>query len=101
MSDLLEHHVFAGLLNTKFRVVVDSPDVVELELVEVSENKVTSHQEYFTIIFSGAPDQFLGQGTRSLQHDKMGTIDLFLVPVGKDESGIQYESVFNRILGQR
>jgi len=36
-----------------------------------------------------------------LQHERMGTIDLFLVPIGKDESGFQYESVFNRVRGQR
>ena len=101
MSELLEHNVFAGLLNTKFRVVLDVPDVIELELVQVSELQVSELQEQFTIIFVGALDQFLGQGLRSLQHERMGTIDLFLVPIGKDESGFQYKSVFNRVRGKR
>ena len=101
MSDLLEHDVFAGLLHTKFRVVLDSPDLVELELVEVTDLKVSDRQEEFTIMFVGAVNQFLGQGIRSLQHGQMGTIDLFLVPIGRDEAGFQYESVFNRIRGQR
>jgi hypothetical protein len=101
MSDLLEHNIFAGLLNTKFRVVLDSPDLVELELAEVTDLKVSDRQEEFTIMFVGAVNQFLGQGIRSLQHEQMGTIDLFLVPIGKDEAGFQYECVFNRIRGQR
>lgn len=101
MSDLLEHHVFAGLLNTKFRVVLDTPDLVELELVEVSDNKISERQEEFSIMLAGARDQFLGQGIRSLQHEHMGTVDLFLVPIKQDESGFQYQAVFNRVRGQR
>jgi hypothetical protein len=33
-----------------------------------------------------------------LEHDKIGAIDLFLVPVRKDEQGLYYEAVFNRLL---
>lgn len=101
MSSPLEHNVFAGLLNSRFRVVLDGPDLVELELVNVSDLQVSDRQEEFTITFVGANNQFLGQGIRSLQHDQIGTIELFVVPIGQDQSGFQYESVFNRLRGER
>src|SRR3954447_19365148 len=100
MSELLEHHVFAGLLNTKFRVVVDSPNQVELELIEVTELKISERQEEFTILFLGASDQFLGQGMRTLEHE-VGTFDLFLVPVERAKAGIHYQAIFNRMIGIR
>jgi hypothetical protein len=100
MSDLLEHDVFAGLLNTKFRVEGDNADPVELELVEVSELDVSDRQEQFRIIFVGGNEQFLSQGIRRLQHEA-GTFELFLVPINQNQSGFQYEAVFNRVRGQR
>jgi hypothetical protein len=32
-----------------------------------------------------------------VEHDRLGTFDLFLVPVGADETGVSYEAVFNRL----
>lgn len=100
MSELLEHHVFAGLLNNKFRVVLDGPIQVELELIEVTELKISERQEEFSILFLGAADQFLGQGLRTLEHEA-GTFELFLVPVEKGQSGVQYQAIFNRVRGMR
>jgi hypothetical protein len=37
----------------------------------------------------------LGQGVYPLDHEAMGAFELFLVPVGKNERGYQYEAVFN------
>jgi hypothetical protein len=33
-----------------------------------------------------------------MKHDSIGDFDLFLVPIGRDESGTFYEAVFNRLI---
>ena len=37
----------------------------------------------------------LGQSTYTLEHPEIGRLDLFLVPVARDEQGVQYEAVIN------
>jgi hypothetical protein len=35
------------------------------------------------------------QRMHRLKHDKMGELEIFLVPVGKNERGYLYQAVFN------
>lgn len=49
----------------------------------------------FSLIFIGTAEQFLPQKLYELRHPIMGQVTLFLVPVGKDERGIQYQALFN------
>ena len=96
MAAALEHGVFAPLVNTKFRVLFDAADPLEIELTQISELLLTARQEQFTLVFRGANEAFLGQGSRRISHDQMGEFDLFLVPISQDASGTCYEAVFNR-----
>jgi hypothetical protein len=48
-------------------------------------------------VFLGPNDAFLGQGTRHFKHGD-DEFDLFLVPLGRDDSGTRYEAVFNRFV---
>jgi hypothetical protein len=67
-------------------------------LVEVSELTLSTKQERFAIVFRLPNEPFLGQGMRHLQHEGMGEIDLFLVPISRDDEGTCYEAVFNRMV---
>ena len=96
MGNLLTHEQFAENLNTKFHVSSDGTQIVELELAEVSELKLIATQEQFSVAFRGPRDRFLTQGTRPLEHEKLGRFELFLVPVREDPEGYYYEAVFNR-----
>ena len=101
MGKSVTYEEFAENLNTKFRTSVDGASadgasMVELDLAEVSELKLSPKQEQFSVLFRGPRDRFLGQGTRSLEHDKLGQAELFLVPVREDAEGYYYEAVFNR-----
>ena len=86
---------FAAALHTKFglRQAINKP--IELELVHVSELQSTPHQEIFSILFRGPLEILLPQRTYQLEHEQMGMLSLFIVPVGKDEQGYEYEAVFN------
>lgn len=96
MPASLTHEEFSRNMNTKFKVQAESAPVM-LEMVEISELKLSPQQERFAIVFRGPNDAVLGQGMRRFEHDKMGEFELFLVPISQDERGICYESVFNRI----
>lgn len=89
---------FSEHLNTKFRVHPDESTIVEVELIEATDAGSTPRQERFSLIFRGPREPFLPQSMYRMEHDRMETLDLFLVPVANDEEdGFQYEAVFNRL----
>jgi len=99
MTARLEHEDFAKHLNTTFRIRIDESQTVESQLAEVSELLLSPRQERFSLVFRTSNDAFfLDQGQRSLEHEHMGEISLFLVPIGRDEDGTYYEAVFNRLV---
>ncbi len=89
---------FAEYINGEFQVLDDLPVPFTLRMVGVQEQSKSPHQEVFTLIFHGPGQNFLPQGIHKLQHSELGEIDLFLVPVGQDAQGFQYEAVFNRLI---
>jgi len=94
MSDNLNSKTFSEHLHTKFRVPMAGADATLLELVEVVEANASPALEQFSVFFLGPPT--LGQGMRKLEHDQMGSFDLFLVPVAAERNQVRYEAAFNR-----
>ena len=92
--------MFAESVNTKFRVQQESKDTVELDLVQVSVGIATPRNEQFALLFHGPQNPFLPQSIYHVEHDQLGELDIFLVPVGRDQNGFQYEAVFNRFLAE-
>ena len=70
---------------------------IELELVEVSDVGPAGDGRSFSLLFRGPRESPLAQGTVELEHGVLGGVLLFLVPVGADAAGVQYEAVFNRL----
>jgi hypothetical protein len=97
MTASLTYDAFAKNLNTIFRIRVDDSREIEAQLVEISEHLLSAKQERFSVVFRGPNDEFLGQGMRRLEHDELQSLDLFLVPIGRDDQGTYYEAVFNRL----
>jgi hypothetical protein len=89
---------FAGRVNSTFRLAQDSSEPVELELVEANDVGSTPRQTQFSIVFRGPHNPLLAQSIYRIEHDEMGTFDLFLVPIKKDQAGTYYEAIFNRPL---
>jgi hypothetical protein len=68
----------------------------EVELIHVSERPgEASQRAQFSLLFRGGPDPPLPQRIYRLEHERLGPLDLFLVPLGPDEAGQRYEAVFN------
>lgn len=98
MSEILTKEAFAENVNTKFRIPFEASSAAELELLEVVEARSTSRQQQFSVFFRGPLEYILPQGTYHMEHEKMGEIDLFIVPVGRDQDGFRYEAVFNYVI---
>lgn len=98
MSEAATHGDFEKNLATAFRIAPDSREPMELTLSQVSELRTSPGQENFSIVFRGPADRLLSQGTYTLAHDRLGELDIFIVPVARDEQGISYEAVFNRLI---
>lgn len=96
MTTALTHAAFSENLDSEF-VLEDETLSQNLRLIKVSERKVSPPYEQFSIMFRGGPDMALEQGTVHLEHPTMGPLDIFLVPVKRDERGMYYEAIFNSI----
>jgi hypothetical protein len=98
MIENLKRDDFAACINSSFRLCPDQPDGFDLVLDTVSELNSAHGFESFSLIFRSPADRLTPQATYPLLHEKLGTIDIFLVPVKQDESGAYYEAIFNRLI---
>ena len=94
MSPNLKSRVFSEHLHTSFYIQLEGSGPLTLKLVEVTVGKPSPGFEQFSLFFLGPHAPQLGQGTHKVKHDKMGSFDLFLVPVGVDRDGMLYEAAF-------
>ena len=92
---------FSGLVGDPFVVVVPEGDEVTLVLTDASlgaqpggTSPDGTARQQFSLVFTGPPAPTLGQGTRELTHATLGTLALFLVPVGGGRDGLRYEAAF-------
>jgi hypothetical protein len=88
---------FERCLREKFRVAAETPEPIELELVEVVVPPIdVPGYERFSLFFRGPARYKIEQQTVPLEHETLGRQDLFLVPVAQEPEGFRYEAVFNR-----
>jgi hypothetical protein len=97
MANELSYETFARILNTTFRIHVGESQTIDAVLAEISEHMISARQERFSIVFRAPTQPLLPQGLRHFEHDEIGSFDLFIVPIGRDEHSVQYEAVFNRL----
>jgi hypothetical protein len=82
----------------RFLIYTDSGDTLEAELTEVnaigSGTPPPDKRQPFSLVFNSQGETILPQKIYNIEHDGIGIFDLFLVPIHKDEQGVQYEAVF-------
>ena len=99
--DMVTRDDFARCLGSRFRLHVDSGKPVEVELIAATALasrppiEGLAKRGPFSIVFRAPRDFLVPQKIYQLQHDKLGTLDIFLVPIGPDAHGMRYEAVFN------
>jgi len=97
-----------------FRILKNGLEPADIRLIEISERTspiairtakigdtdaaaVKASADSFSIVFFGYRPQ-LKQEVYTFKHAVLGTFDLLLVPIGKDQTGFYYEAVFNRLV---
>lgn len=99
MADDFHATTFAPHQGSTFTVTFDGTDPVPLTLVEVAELAVHEGQprpDPFSLVFTGPAGVAFRQGVYPLEHDKLGRLDVFLVPVQPEADGLpRLEAVFN------
>jgi hypothetical protein len=98
MSAQLKPTMFTEYVGSQFDVLDDPSRTLGLTLTNVVEHMKTERQEVFSLFFHGPPDLFVPQGMHKLKHSHLGDLELFLVPVGQDKDGFQYEAAFNNLI---
>jgi hypothetical protein len=88
----LNRELFAPHVKTSFRFEKEGGPV-DLELEEVAGGR--GGPRPFSLTFRGPKESFLPQRTYRVEHPALGSLDIFIVPIGLDPSGYRYEAVFN------
>jgi len=97
MPEQLNSKIFSQHLKSNFRLSVPGGASLSLELLEVEEKNYSPNLEQFSLVFRGPLTPQLVQGQYALEHEKLGKMELFLVPIGPDGVGMGYQAVFNLI----
>jgi hypothetical protein len=84
---------FATCVGDRFRLGADGLEF-EAELVE-AEPLGDARDRPFALLFRVEEGPTLPQKIYPIEHDRLGRLELFLVPVGPDDVGMQYEAVFS------
>ena len=83
---------FRPLEGERFRVAPDDADAFEVELVEVTEiPREPGGRAPFSLVFQGGPNPPLPQRIYRIEHEKLGELEIFLVPIAVD----RYQAVFS------
>ena len=98
MLEDLHLETFSQHLNSKFSVEREAAAPLELELIEARDLGSTPRHEQFSLMFRGPLDSPLAQNVYSFEHQQLGAFEVFIVPIGRDQNGLNYEAVFNRQL---
>jgi hypothetical protein len=48
----------------------------------------------FSLVFAAPPDSVRPQGIEALTNEHLGTLEVFLVPIGRDGTAVRYQAIF-------
>ena len=101
MLDQLKATDFSAHLNQIFQLQLEDSESLQLELIDVSllgsedpDPEDPERRRGFSLMFRGPQSPLLIQQIYGLEHEAMGHLDLFLVPLAPDREGARYEAVF-------
>jgi hypothetical protein len=94
----LTHASFEAHLGTTFRIQAQEPPLqIALSEVRLLEPHPGPRRQPFSVYFRGPRQPILPQAIYALEHEAMGTLEIFIVPIGPDpkDGAMRYEAVFN------
>ena len=98
----LEITTFAERVGDVFRLAIDEKTTVDARLIAATPSALAAaspppngRRTPFSLVFRGPAGGALPQRIYRLEHPELGSLDVFLVPIGPDAGGMCYEAVFN------
>jgi hypothetical protein len=71
------------------------PELVLAEAEPISSMVAPGgRRQAFSLVFRGPGDLILGQGMYRFENDRLGSLEIFIVPLQPDGDGARYEAVF-------
>ena len=98
MPEYFTIDMFSEDVGRTFQTHFGDEQTSELQILSVTDLGSTPRQIQFSVVFLGPVTAPIAQGIYRVEHDKLGELDLFLVPIAKNHDGVQYEAIFNRLL---
>jgi hypothetical protein len=101
MLDQLTKASFETHLNDPFQVETGADQALVLTLAEVvglperAPKGKEGRRQSFSLLFRGPKGCYLPQKIYNLEHEKLGALSIFLVPLQPDAEGSRFEAVFN------
>jgi hypothetical protein len=88
---------FEAHLGSSFRIHYGGARPLAVVLMEVKRHEPHPgpRAEPFSAFFRGPLESILPQRIYKVEHDQLGALEIFLVPIGPDGQGMGYEAVFN------
>ncbi len=102
MLETLTMETFRPLVGQTFRAYYgpEEGSSIEIRLDEVAPLAVEDYKDHrrnrapFSLVFRADPSGYLIQGTYEIEHEQLGRLPLFMVPLGPDAQGMRYEIIF-------
>jgi len=89
---------FSGLLGESFSLLTEDGTATRAKLIEAITPKTRRaprfRREHFSVVFDVPADVELVQGHYRISHPRLGTLDLFMVPVDLPQKFNRLEAVF-------
>ncbi|MFN2588462.1 MAG: hypothetical protein ABR613_10155 [Actinomycetota bacterium] len=98
MPDPYELSVYEPLVGDAFRLDFTDHPSIELTLVDASPGqwqRPEGGKTAFRLEFSGPPEPLLEQRIYRMQHPRLGTVEIFIVPIAQDDGATTYEAIVN------
>jgi hypothetical protein len=99
MLESITLETFAPRIGERFRLSADADRTIDVTLVEASAlgggtSAPGTRRRPFSLVFLGPAGPVWPQRIYRLEHEAVGSCDLFLVPIGPRDQGMQYEAIF-------
>jgi hypothetical protein len=98
MLDSVTLASFTECLGTPFQLDAGEALALDLTLIEATAtaySRRANGEPSFSLIFRGPMRPILFQQIYRLNHRLLGVMELFLVPIGPDQTGMGYQVIFN------
>ena len=89
---------FTEYLDSTFVVRLEDGQNFNLQLFRLDSSTSNKMQESFSLLFRAPLDTPPFQNTFHIEQEKLGDMELFLVPVEKKDDCLVFEAIVNRLL---